>query len=62
MQAFDSASYTATIVLARAPDASLAGVPVSRAIGASLLVAGAVVAVLFFDPNNAGDAMIVGVY
>ena len=60
--AFDAGSYTATIILARAPDASLSGIPVSRAISSGLLTVGATVAVLFFDAHNSADAMIVGVY
>ena len=62
IQSFDSASYTATITLSRGPDASLAGVPVSRAIPGNLVVAGATAAVLFFDHSNSADAMVVGVY
>ena len=62
VRAFDSGSYTATISLARSPDVTIAGVPVSRAIGASVIVAGQTAAVLFFDRQNNADAMIVGVY
>lgn len=60
--AFDSGSYTATIALARSPDVTISGVPVSRAIAAATIAAGQLAAVLFFDHHDPGDAMIVGVY
>lgn len=62
LQSFDSGTYTATITLTRSPDTTIASVPVSRAIGSALMVAGAVLAVVFFDHFNSSDAMIVGVY
>ncbi len=62
LKAFDPATNTATIQLTRSPDTTIAGVPVSRAIGAATLVAGATLAVIFFDHHNSADAMVVGVY
>jgi len=62
IQGFDSGSYTATISLARSPDTTIANVPVSRAISASLLTVGATAAVMFFDSHDSADAMIVGVH
>lgn len=60
--AFDSPSYTATIVYAQSPDVQLAGVLVSRAISSSLMVVGAVAAVFTVDVRNPADSMVVGVY
>ncbi len=62
LQAFDATNYLATIALTRSPGTSIAGVPVSRAIGAGLMVAGKVVAVIFFDHHNSADSMVVGVF
>jgi len=59
---FDSGTYTATITLARSPDAPIGSVPVSRAISSGTMVVGSVLAVIFFDHHNNADAMIVGVY
>jgi hypothetical protein len=61
LQAFDSGAYLATIQLTRSPGTTIAGVPVSRGISAGLMVAGHVVAVIFFDHQNSADSMIVGV-
>jgi hypothetical protein len=62
VQGFDPGTYTATIQLLRSPDVTLSGVPVSRAIGSGQIAAGQTAAVLFFDPHNPADAMVVGVY
>jgi hypothetical protein len=61
IQAFDGTGYTATIQLTRSPGTTIAGVPVSKAIAANLMVVGKVVCVIFFDHHNSADAMIVGV-
>jgi hypothetical protein len=60
--AFDNGTYTATIALARSPQTTIAGVPVSRSIAAGLMIAGATAAVIFFDHQNSADSMIVGVH
>ena len=62
VQAFDSGTYMATIALARSPGTTIAGVPVSRAISASLLTAGSTVAVVFFSSHDSADSMVVGVH
>ena len=62
IQAFDSGTYTATIALARSPDTTISGVPVSRAISSSLLTVGSTVAVVFFSSHDSADSMIVGVH
>jgi hypothetical protein len=62
LTSFDSTSYVAVVQLGRSPDTTLASVPVSRAIPAANMVAGKVVALVLFDPNNSSDAMIVGVF
>ena len=62
LQAFDSGTYTATITLLRSPDQAISGVPVSRGIAASAMVAGSVVAVIFYSRFNSADGMVVGVH
>jgi hypothetical protein len=62
LTSFDSGTYLAVVQLGRSPDTTLSGVPTSRAIAAGNMVAGKVVALVLFDPNNSADAMIVGVF
>jgi hypothetical protein len=61
LQAFDSGTYLATVQLTKSPGTTQAGVPVSRAITAGLMVAGHTVALIVFDHLNIADSMIVGV-
>ena len=61
LQAFDAGTYLATVQLTKSPGTTQAGVPVSRAIGAGLMVAGHTVALIVFDHMNIADSMIVGV-
>jgi hypothetical protein len=62
LSSFNSGTYLAVVQLNRSPDSLLSAVPVSRAIQAENMVAGKVVALILFDPNNSSDAMIVGVF
>ena len=59
---FDAASYTATVRYTGSLSAVVPGVPVSRAIAASELVAGRRLAIALFEASNPGDAMVVGVH
>lgn len=61
LRAFDAATYTARLELVSG-QREVTGVPVSRGLPASELVAGRKVAVLFFDPVNLTDAVVVAVY
>lgn len=60
--AFDAGTVTATVRYAGSLDATVAGVPVSRAIAVAELVAGRRVAVARFAADQPGDVMVVGVY
>lgn len=60
--AFDAGTVTATVRYAGSLDATVVGVPISRAIAAAELVVGRRVAVARFAADQPGDAMIVGVY
>jgi hypothetical protein len=60
--AFDSATYTATVRYAGSISSVVMGVPVSRAIASSELVAGRRVAVALFDVGQPVDALVVGVH
>lgn len=62
LDAFDSASYLATLRYAGSPSTAVAGVPVSRAIPAAALVPGRRVAVALFGASHPLDAMVVGVH
>ncbi|MGE3961136.1 MAG: hypothetical protein AB7F65_05585 [Dehalococcoidia bacterium] len=59
--AFDAGGYTATVRYASSLSSSVSGVPVSRGIASSELVAGRRLAVAVFD-DGPGDAMVVGVW
>jgi len=62
VKAFDSGSYTATVQVAGSLSVWLEGVPVARNIPAAEMVAGRACAVLFFDPSNPKDAVVLAVY
>lgn len=61
LRAFDGGSYTARLELVSG-QREVSGVPVSRGLPAGELVAGRKVAVLFFDPVNLTDAVVIAVY
>jgi hypothetical protein len=59
--AFDGTGYTATVRYASSLANAVGGVPVSRGIDASQLIAGRRLAVAVFDDGPA-DAMVLGVW
>ncbi len=62
LKSFSSGSYTATVQLAGSYKAYLEGVPVARNLPSAEMIAGRKVAVIFFDENNAREAVVVAVY
>ena len=62
LKSFNSGSYKATVQVAGSLSVWLENVPVSRGIPSGEMVAGRSVAVLFFDPANPEDTVVVGVW
>ena len=62
LRAFDVGTYKASVEIAGSLATWLPGLAVSRNIGASDLVVGRRVAVLFFEPSNPDDAVICAVW
>jgi hypothetical protein len=62
LKAFDAASYRATLQLEGSRSSFATNVPVSRGIAPAQLVAGRVCVVVFLNPEDAGDARVVGVH
>ena len=62
LKTFNSGVYTATVQLAGSHTAYLEGTSVARNLPAGEMTAGRNVAVLFFDEQNAGEAVIIAVY
>jgi hypothetical protein len=62
LQSFDAGTYLATVAMAGSLSVWLDGLPVSRAIASTELVAGRHVAVLFFDASNPNDAVVCAVW
>lgn len=62
LKSFDSNTYRATVQIAGSLSVWLENIPTSRAIPASEMVSGRNVAVLFIDPSNFTDAVIVAVW
>ena len=62
LRSFDSGGYTATVQLAGSHKIYLEGVPVARNIPAVEMALGRKVAVVFFDPHNAKEAVVAAVY
>jgi hypothetical protein len=62
IKGFDSGSYKATVQVAGSLSVWLEGVPVSRNIPSSEMVAGRRCALIFFDETNPQDAVLVAVY
>lgn len=62
LKSFSSVSYTATIQLEGSKKAYLGDVPVARNIPSNEMINGRKVAVVFFDRNNAKEAVIIAVY
>lgn len=62
VKGFDATPYTATVQVAGSLGVWLEGVPVARNILASEMVAGRSCALIFFDPANPQDVVMVAVY
>ena len=59
---FDAGAYTATVQVAGSLSVWLDDVPVARNIPAAEMVTGRTCAVLFFDPTNPQDGVVLAVY
>jgi len=62
LKSFDSNTYLATIQIVGSLSVWLENIPTSRAIPASEMVSSRNVAVLFIDPSNFSDAVVVAVW
>jgi hypothetical protein len=60
--AFNSTDYTATVQLAGSYTAYLEEVAVARNLPGGEMTAGRKVALVFFDPSNAKDAVVIGIH
>jgi hypothetical protein len=62
LKSFNSGGYTATVQLTGSYKAYLEGIAVARNLPATEMSVGRKIAVIFFDENNAKDAVVVAVY
>jgi hypothetical protein len=62
LKSFNPGGYTATVQLAGSYKAYLEGIAVARNLPSSEMSAGRKIAVVFFDENNAKDAVVIAVY
>jgi hypothetical protein len=62
VKGFDAGSYTATVQVVGSLSVWLEGVPVARNIPSAEMVAGRTCAILFFDPSNPKDGVVVAVW
>jgi hypothetical protein len=62
LKSFNPGGYTATVQLAGSYKAYLEGIAVARNLPSSEMSVGRKIAVIFFDENNAKDAVIIAVY
>jgi len=62
LQSFNSGNYTATVRLAGSYKVYLEDITVARNLPSGEMTAGRKVAVIFFDENNPGEAVVVAVY
>lgn len=62
VKSFDAGTYKATVQVAGSLAVWLEGVAVARNIAAAEMVAGRSCALVFFDPANPGDGVIIAVY
>jgi alpha-D-ribose 1-methylphosphonate 5-triphosphate synthase subunit PhnI len=62
LKGFSSGDYTATVQLAGSYKAYLEGIAVARNLPVAEMTLGRKVAVIFFDENNAKDAVVIAVY
>ncbi len=62
LKSFDSGTYLATVQIAGSLSVWLDNIPTSRAIASADMVAGRNVAILFIDPSNFSDAVIIAAW
>ena len=62
VKGFDAGGYTATVQVMGSLSVWLEGVPVARNIPSAEMVTGRTCAVLFFDPSNPKDGVVVAVW
>jgi hypothetical protein len=62
LKSFNSGDYTATVQLSGSYKVYLEDVPVARNLPAAEMALGRKIAVVFFDENNAKDAVVVAVF
>ena len=62
IRSFDADAYTATVQVSGSLATWLDGVPVARNIAPAEVAAGRACTVLFFDPANPSDAVVLAVY
>ncbi len=62
LQAFDSSTYTASVLLLEATSCALTGIPVTNVLDQASAVVGALCAVLFFDQHNPKDAVVIAIF
>jgi len=62
LRSFDSTSYTATVQLSGSDKSYLEAVTVARNLPSAEMLVGRHTAVLFFDENMAGEAVVIAVY
>jgi hypothetical protein len=62
LKSFNPGGYTATVQLAGSYKAYLEGIAVARNLPSSEMSVGRKIAVIFFDENNAKDAVVIAVY
>lgn len=62
LRSFDSSSYKATVQLSGSDKSYLEAVAVARNLPSAEMLAGRSIAVLFFDENRAGEAVVIAVY
>lgn len=62
LKGFDAGAYLATVQISGSLSVWLQGVPVARNIPAAEMITGRNCAVIFFDPSNPKDGVVVAVY
>jgi hypothetical protein len=62
LKSFDSNTYLATVQIAGSLSVWLENIPTSRAIAVAEMIAGRSVAVLFHDPGNPSDCVVIAVW
>jgi hypothetical protein len=62
LKAFDSGTFLASVQLIGSLSVWLDNVPTSRAIASGDMIAGRNVAILFLDPSNFSDAVVIAVW